>query len=221
MPTPVKPDRFARAAGFDPEDFVNAVQSGASEYNGLPIASWRQDGGAFLNIPDDYAQQLGIGRERDDHERRPNPPEKYPFGMYGQRMPPPTGWPDALREAAPPVSANAGAAYTMGKFADTVAQQPQVMEDVVDGVALLGSAGLAYATAKEGDVVRAGLTTIGLFGAFKLFRYACRQKDDPTGMQGRKRMRQRPVRHQQEQLQATDQKRLGGRAHRSATTLDR
>jgi hypothetical protein len=111
----------------------------------------------------------------------------------------------------------------MGKFADTVAQQPQVMEDVVDGVALLGSAGLAYATAKEGDVVRAGLTAIGLFGAFKFFRYTCRQKDRPTGRQGQQRIQQRPLQTQepqQGQLQATDQKRLGGRTHRSATTLD-
>jgi hypothetical protein len=121
---------------------------------------------------------------------------------------PGTTWPEAVRDAAPPVSANAGAAYTMGKFADTVARQPQVMEDVIDGVALLGSAGLAYATAKEGDVLKAGATTIGLFAAFKMLRHTFRKGNRrPTGMQGR---RQLPDSH-------TREKRLSGREHRAST----
>ena len=240
MPTPVKPRYLARKAGLNPIAFVRAVQDGESEYNGLPIASWRQDGGAYLNIPDEYADHLGIGPKKE-RESRPNPSEQ-PFGEYGQKTPP-TGWPDAVRESAPPVSANFSAAYTMGRFADTVAKQPQIMEDVADAAALLGSAGLAYATTKEGDVLKAGATTVGVFAAFKILRYACREKS-PTGMQGQRRMQkqrqqqrpmqkqrqqqrpmqkqrqqQRPMQkqRQQNQLQATDQKRL---AHRSATTLN-
>ena len=229
MPTPVKPDRFARAAGFDPKEFTHAVQDGASEYQGLPIASWRQDGGAYLNIPEEYADQLGIG-QRQSRQSRPNPNEQYPSGNGQQKAITP-GWSDAVRDAAPPVSANAGAAYTMGRFADTVARQPQIMDDVADIAALLGSAGLAYATTKEGNAVTAGLTAAGLFGTFKLIRHACSQKAPQTGMQRQRRQQQRPVQQQrqqqqpvqkqepqQKQLQATDQKRL---AHRSAATLDR
>jgi len=66
------------------------------------------------------------------------------------------------------------------------------MEDVVDGVALLGSAGLAYATAEEGEVLKAGATAAGLFAAFKGIRFLCEQGDRQTDM---------AERHQRHQIQ--------------------
>jgi hypothetical protein len=189
MPTPIQPDTFARAAGFDPTDLVEAVQSGEDDYAGLPIGSWRQNGGEYLNVPDDYARQLGFtpGNGRSNPSEAMQSAESAASGS-----PDDPNWPEAAREAAPPVSANAGAAYTAGRFAETVREQPQVMEDVVDGAALLGSAGLAYATAEEGEVLKAGATAAGLFAAFKGIRYLCEQGDRQTDM---------AERHQRYQIQ--------------------
>jgi hypothetical protein len=195
MPTPVKPDKFARAAGFDPYDLTEAVQSGEDEFAGLPIGDWRQNGGEYLNLPDDYAEQIGISPTNG----RSNPSQvvqQAETALAG--TPDKPNWPEAARDAAPPVSANAGAAYAAGKFADTVREQPQVMEDFVDGAALLGSAGLAYATAEEGEVLKAGATAAGLFAAFKGIRYLCQQGDRQTDMAERQ---QRHQIHQQRQRQ--------------------
>ena len=189
MPTPIKPDTFARAAGFDPTDLVEAVQSGEDDYAGLPIGSWRQNGGEYLSVPDDYARQLGF----TPGDGRSNPSEAMQSAeSAASGSPDDPNWPEAARDAAPPVSANAGAAYTAGRFAETVREQPQVMEDVVDGAALLGSAGLAYATAEEGEVLKAGATAAGLFAAFKGIRYLCEQGDRQTDM---------AERHQRHQIQ--------------------
>jgi hypothetical protein len=197
MPTPIQPDKFARAAGYDPTDFVKAVQNGEDDFAGLPIGSWRQNGGEYLNVPDDYAEQLGF----DPANGRSNPTK-----MRGQKIAQIAentdnpNWPEAVKEAAPPVSANAGAAYTAGQFADTVKEQPQVMEDLVDGAALFGSAGLAYATAEEGEVLKAGATAAGLFAAFKGIRYLCEQGNRQTDMQER---------HQRHQLQQQNRRQVG------------
>jgi len=204
MPTPIQPDKFARAAGYDPTDFVEAVQNGEDDFAGLPIGSWRQNGGEYLNVPDDYAEQLGF----DPENGRSNPTEG---GQKIAQMAKNTdnpNWPEAVKEAAPPVSANAGAAYTAGQFADTVKEQPQVMEDLVDGAALFGSAGLAYAVANEGEVVKAGLVTAGVFGAFKLFRHHCTQEDRQTDMQER---------HQRHQLQQQNRRQVGQPQNRMKT----
>lgn len=185
MPTPVKPDKFARAAGFDPYDFTEAVQSGEDDFAGLPIGDWRQNGGEYLNVPDDYAEKIGLRPTSGRSNQSEAVQKKAESALSGS-----PNWPEAVQDAAPPVSANAGAAYTAGKFADTVKEQPQVMEDVVDGAALLGSAGLAYSTAEEGDVVKAGATAAGLFAAFKLIRHACQQGDRQTDMQEREQRHQ-------------------------------
>jgi len=195
MPTPIQPDKFARAAGFDPTDFVEAVQSGEDDYAGIPIGSWRQNGGQYLNVPDDYADQLGFTPENS----RSNPSQamqRAESALAG--TPDKPNWPEAARDAAPPVSANAGAAYAAGRFADTVREQPQVMEDFVDGAALLGSAGLAYATAEEGEVVKAGATAAGLFAAFKGIRYLCKQGDRQTDMAERQQRHQIQKDHRQQ-----------------------
>jgi len=210
MPTPVRPDKFARAAGFDPYDLTEAVQSGEDEFAGLPIGDWRQNGGEYLNVPDDYAEQIGLSPTNG----RSNPSQavqQTETALAG--TPDKPNWPEAARDAAPPVSANAGAAYAAGKFADTVKEQPQVMEDVVDGAALLGSAGLAYATAEEGEVVKAGATAAGLFAAFKGIRYLCEQGNRRTDMAERQ---QRHQIQQQRQLEGpnTSQRRLNGRRKR-------
>lgn len=212
MPTPIQPDKLARAAGFDPTDFVNAVQNGEDDYSGLPIGSWRQNGGEYLNVPDDYAENLGFAPE--DTRSNPSLPVAESGAESQNGLASPT-WPKAVEETAAPVSANAGAAYTAGKFADTVKEQPQVMEDFIDGAALLGSAGLAYATAEEGEVLKAGATAAGLFAAFKGIRYLCEQGDRQTDMDERK---QRHQLQQQRQKQLPDQpkkndpqRRLNGR----------
>ncbi|MCS3863466.1 hypothetical protein GGP86_003265 [Salinibacter ruber] len=214
MPTPVKPSKYASAAGYDAIDFVAAVKSGESDYAGVPIGSWRQDGGQFLAVPDAHADQLGLSPDP-----RPNPSALGRSSGVGsdsvednQTSPAKTTG-AALADAAPPVSANAGAAYAAGKFADTVKEQPQVMEDVVDGAALLGSAGLAYSTAEEGDVVKAGMTAAGLFGAFKLIRHACEQGNRQTDMQERQ---------QRAQIQQNRQRQLPekGSQNRSGVTIN-
>ena len=188
MPTPIQPDKLARAAGFDPIDFAEAVQNGEDDFAGLPIGSWRQNGGEYLNVPDEYASQLGF----DPESVRPNPESDLIEGaretLAGRDRKGSLG--DGIADAAPPVSANAGASYAAGKFADTVREQPQVMGDVADVTALLGSAGLAYATAEEGEVVKAGATAAGLFVAFKTVRYLCRQGDRKTDMAERQQRHQ-------------------------------
>jgi len=221
MPTPIQPDKLARAAGFDPTDFVQAVQNGEEDFAGLPIGSWRQNGGEYLSVPDDYAEQLGFTPENS----RSNPTVPSLLDNAEQKDLGSPNWSKAVKDAAPPVSANAGAAYTAGKFADTVKEQPQVMEDVVDGAALLGSAGLAYATAEEGEAVKAGATAAGLFAAFKLIRHACNQGDRQTDMQERQQRHQlqqqnqrqmgRP--QQREVPQNANQRRLNGRKDQTTT----
>lgn len=185
MSTPIQPDKYARAAGFDPYDFVEAVKAGEDEYSGIPIGEWRQQDmngrGTYLAVPDDHARQLGFN---PDSTSGGGKMDAAPVEVSRENPTPPNGI-VAAAEAAPPVSANAGAAYTAGKFADTVKEQPQVMGDVVDGLALLGSAGLAYSTAEEGEVAKASLAAASLFGAFKGIRYLCEQGNRKTDMQER------------------------------------
>lgn len=215
MPTPIQPDKYARAAGFDPYDFVEAVQSGENEYSGIPIGQWRQQDmngrGTYLAVPDDHARQLGFSPESTtgDGKTAKNAVE------LKRENPSPQDGLAAAAKAAPPVSANAGAAYTAGKFADTVKEQPQVMGDVVDGIALLGSAGLAYSVAEEGDVLKAGATAAGLFGAFKALRYLCEQGNRETDMQERQQRHEiQQERQQQMEGQNSRQRRLNGRQPR-------
>jgi hypothetical protein len=195
MPTPIQPDNLARAAGYDPVDFVEAVQTGEDDFAGLPIGSWRQNGGEYLSVPDDYASQLGF----DPENSRSNPGsdliEEARGTLAGRDQGQAPG--GGIADAAPPVSANAGAAYAAGQFADTVREQPQIMGDVADVAALLGSAGLAYATAKEGQVLKAGATAGGLFAAFKGLRYICEQGDRKTDMAERQQRHQ--IQQQREQ----------------------
>lgn len=213
MPTPIQPDTFARAAGFDPTDLVEAVQSGEDDYAGLPIGSWRQNGGEYLSVPDDYARQLGF----TPGDGRSNPSEAMQSAESAAAGSPDSpNWPEAARDAAPPVSANAGAAYTAGRFAETVREQPQVMEDVVDGAALLGSAGLAYATAEEGEVLKAGATAAGLFAAFKGIRYLCEQGDRQTDMAERHQRHQIQKDRQQPKGAGRTQRRLNGDTSRTS-----
>jgi hypothetical protein len=215
MPTPVKPDSYARRAGFNHIDFVEAVKNGESEYAGVPIGDWRQEGGEFLLIPDDHADRLGFG----GNGVRSNPSgftgqQQGVDGGGGSTLPQSTGaaTAQAIGKAAPPVSANAGAAYAASQFAETVKEQPQVMEDFADTAALLGSAGLAYATAEEGDVLKAGATAAGMFAAWKLLRHMSTQQDRRTDMQERQqRARIQDNRRRQNQVQG-----VGGRRQLNA-----
>lgn len=212
MPTPCKPARFARAAGYEPGDFRSAVQSGEDTYAGLPIGEWRQNGGEYLAVPDDYARQLGF----DPSEGRSNPGRDSSTSEQLQRaqsLLAGTGEGKsvgaAAAEAAPPVSANAGAAYAAGRFAETVKEQPQVMADFADTAVLLGSAGLAYATADEGQVLKAGATAAGVFAVWKLLRHQTAQADRRTDMKERQQ-RHQIQQQRQEQLPANRQKQLSG-----------
>lgn len=201
MPTPIQPDKLARAAGYDPVDFVEAVQNGEDDFAGLPIGSWRQNGGEYLSVPDEYAEQLGF----DPENGRSNPKNDLiqraeqalaGVGNRGRTLG------DGIADSAPPVSANAGASYAAGKFADTVKEQPQIMGDVADMAALLGSAGLAYATAEEGQVLKAGATAGGLFAAFKGLRYLCEQGNRHTDMAERQQRHQIQQQRNQQQPQS-------------------
>ena len=208
MPTPIRPTKYARAAGHEPQDFVDAVQSGEREYAGVPIGSWRQDGGEYLAVPDAHADQLGLSPDP-----RPNPSA---LGRSGRgsgsaeanQTPPAKTTGAALAEAAPPVSANTGAAYAAGQFAETVKEQPQVMEDFADTAALLGSAGLAYATAEEGDVVKAGATAAGMFAAWKLLRHMSTQQDRRTDMKERQQRAQIQDNRRQNRMQGMGRRQL-------------
>lgn len=208
MPTPIQPDKLARAAGFDPYDFTDAVKGGADEYAGVPIGSWRQNGGEYLNVPDDYAAQLGFetGRSQSpevDLEAEAEAIRENGLASHQPRQ----STTHAVAKAAPAVSANAGAGYTLGEFAKTVREQPQVMGDVVDGAALLGSAGLAYATAEEGDVAEAAVATVGIFAAFKGLRYLCEQGNRQTDMAERQQ-RHQIQQNNQKQMESSPQRRL-------------
>jgi hypothetical protein len=186
MPTPVKPDLYARKRGFNHIDFVEAVKNGESEYAGVPIGDWRQGGGEFLLIPDEHADRLGIGgafgRSNPSASAGKEIADEVQQNMKSAGV--------AAAEAAPPVSANVGAAYAAGQFAETVKEQPQVMADLADTTALLASLGFGYATAEEGDVVKAGATAAGLFAAFKGIRHLCQQDDRQTDMQERQQRHQ-------------------------------
>jgi hypothetical protein len=161
-------------------------------------------------VPDDHADQLGLSPDP-----RPNPsalaksPGVDSGSMEANQTSSAKTTGAALADAAPPVSANAGAAYAAGRFAETVKEQPQVMSDVVDGAALLGSAGLAYSTAEEGDVVKAGMTAAGLFGAFKLIRHACEQGSRQTDMQERQQRAQIQQKRQRQLPEKGSQNRGG------------
>jgi hypothetical protein len=213
MPTPIRPTKYARAAGHEPQDFVDAVQSGESEYAGVPIGSWRQDGGEYLAVPDAHADQLGLSPDP-----RPNPSAlgrslgRGSGSAEANQTPPAKTTGAALAEAAPPVSANTGAAYAAGQFAETVKEQPQVMEDFADTAALLGSAGLAYATAEEGDVLKAGATAAGMFAAWKLLRHISTQQDRRTDMKERQQRAQIQDNRRQNRVQG-----MGGRRQLNTT----
>jgi hypothetical protein len=211
MSTPVRPDRYARAAGYEPTDFKAAVQSGQSDYAGVPIGSWRQDGGEYLAVPDGHADRLGLSPA----EGRSNPVgaastseqvQKAQSILAGTGEGKSVG--AAAAEAAPPVSANASAAYAAGQFAETVKEQPQVMEDVADTAGFLGSLAFGYATG-EGEVVKSGLMAAFAFGVFKGARAWANQADRRTDMQERQQ-RHQIQQQRQEQLPANGQKQLGG-----------
>ena len=86
------------------------------------------------------------------------------------------------------------------------------MEDFADTAALLGSAGLAYATAEEGDVVQAGATAAGMFAAWKLLRHMSTQQDRRTDMKERQQRAQIQDDRRQNRMQG-----MGGRRQLNTT----
>ena len=177
------------------------------------MGGWGQDGGRDLAVPDAHADQLGWSPDP-----RPNPSAlgrslgRGSGSAEANQTPPAKTTGAALAEAAPPVSANTGAAYAAGQFAETVKEQPQVMEDFADTAALLGSAGLAYATAEEGDVVKAGATAAGMFAAWKLLRHMSTQQDRRTDMKERQQRAQIQDNRRQNRMQG-----MGGRRQLNTT----
>jgi hypothetical protein len=124
----------------------------------------------------------------------------------------------AFGEAAPPVSANAGAAYASGKMAETLKEQPQLMEDFADITALLGAGGLAYATSEGDSVVKAGATAVGMFAVWKILRHACSQSDRQTDM--RERAQRAQIQQQKQgQMPNGGQKQLNGRRNGGTQTV--
>jgi hypothetical protein len=225
MPTPVKPSKYARAAGHDPTDFVSAVKSGELDYAGVPIGSWRQDGGEFLAVPDAHASELGLsgaarsnGSSLSGLSNLPTPPGydiEREIRQIRREAQENSGM-KAFGEAAPPVSANAGAAYASGKMAETLKEQPQLMEDFADIAALLGAGGLAYATSEGDSVVKAGATATGMFAVWKILRHVCTQSDRQTDMRERAQIQQQ----KQDQMPANGgQKQLNGRRNGGTQTV--
>ena len=229
MPTPVKPSKYARAAGHDPTDFVSAVKSGETDYAGVPIGSWRQDGGEFLAVPDAHANELGLsgaarpnGISSSSLSNLPTPPGGFDIEReirQIKREAQENSGMKAFGEAAPPVSANAGAAYASGKMAETLKEQPQLMEDFADIAALLGAGGLAYATSEGDSVVKAGATATGMFAVWKILRHVCTQSDRQTDM--RERAQRAQIQQQkQDQMPANGgQKQLNGRRNGGTQTV--
>jgi len=217
MPTPVNPDKYARAVGFDPFDFVEAVQNGEDDYSGVPIGSWRQhdpNGGLYLAVPDDHAREVGFkpdsttGHSRKIVERVKEATET--------RENPSSGGLAAVADAAPPATANAGAAYAAGKFADAVKERPEVMGDVVDVAGLGLSAGIAYATAEEGQPVKTCLAAGGLFAAFKGVRMGVEW--GKAWLEERKRRQRHQMQKERNQMQGNaTQRRSVGDGHPSGT----
>jgi hypothetical protein len=215
MSTPIQPDKYARAVGFDPFDFVEAVQAGEDDYSGVPIGAWRQqdpNGGVYLAVPDDHAREIGFSPDsttgsgqRGAIQQRENPSER---GL------------EAVADAAPPTTANAGAAYVAGKFADTVQERPEIMGDFVDGAAFLGSCGLAYATAEEGDVLKAGATAAGTYAAYKGLRMGFEWLT--RRLEERKREQRHEMQQERQQMKANDHQRrsVGDGHHRGALRLE-
>ncbi|WP_259114414.1 hypothetical protein, partial [Salinibacter ruber] len=166
---------------------MKAVKSGEPDYAGIPIGSWRQDGGEFLAVPDAHASELGLsGAARSNGSSLSglsNLPPGYDIEReirQIKREAQENSGMKAFGEAAPPVSANAGAAYASGKMAETLKEQPQLMEDFADITALLGAGGLAYATSEGDSVVKAGTTAAGMFAVWKILRHVCTQSDRQT-----------------------------------------
>jgi hypothetical protein len=228
MPTPIRPGKYARAAGHDPTDFVSAVKSGETDYAGVPIGSWRQDGGEFLAVPDAHADELGLsgaarsnGSSLSSLSDLPAPPGEFDVEREIQQIKREARQNSAMKafgEAAPPVSANAGAAYASGKMAETLKEQPQLMEDFADITALLGAGGLAYATSEGDSVVKAGATAVGMFAVWKILRHACSQSDRQTDM--RERAQRAQIQQQKQgQMPNGGQKQLNGRRNGGTQTV--
>lgn len=214
MATSLTPSEFANLVGVEPTDFCEACRNGVSEYAGYPVGDWLVGRGKAvrLNVPDELVEKHGSNRGMGSSSRqgRSNGHVDFlkvdPSMLAGMSDKP--NWPEAARDAAPPVSANAGAAYAAGKFADTVREQPQLMGDFVDAAALLGSMGLAYATAEEGEVVKAGATAAGVFATFKLFRYLSQQGNRQMDMAERQQRHQ--IQQQRQTTRALPEKRGDG-----------
>jgi hypothetical protein len=229
MPTPIRPGKYARAAGHDPTDFVKAVKSGEPDYAGIPIGSWRQDGGEFLAVPDAHANELGLsgaarsnGLSLSDLSNLPPTPGEFDIEAeirQIKREARENSGMKAFGEAAPPVSANAGAAYASGKMAETLKEQPQLMQDFADITALLGAGGLAYATSEGDSVVKAGTTAAGMFAVWKILRHVCTQSDRQTDMRERAQRAQIQQQNQDQIPGNGEQKQLNGRRNGGTQTV--
>jgi hypothetical protein len=77
---------------------------------------------------------------------------------------------DAFAETGGPVSANAGAAAVGMKAMDTVEEQPEVMEDVVDALVMLGTGGIVAFATDADTSYRAAKVAGSMISVFVMFK---------------------------------------------------
>ena len=200
MATTVQPTEFARAKGLNQSDFSEACRNGETEYANYPIGEWTvrdAQGGVYLRVPDSVMENGGAAASS---EPRSNPVKELAKVRDVQSE---TTWPDAVKEAGPAVSANAGGAYAVASMSEAVKENPEIAETIADTIALLGSGALGVAATEEGEDYRAakvgGMTVAG-FGIYKLVRHMAEQSDRRTDMAEREQRHQIQQENQRERM---------------------
>lgn len=213
MSTPIKPSQLAQALDLDGADFCEACRRGEAEYAGYPIGDWlvHDSSGVRLNVPDKLLEHHGVSRgnarSNPSGNNGSNPSVLEPLTDQGQ-----TTMADAVKDTAAPVSANAGAAYTMGRFAPVVRDHPEIMDVIMDGVVIIGSGGVGLAATDEGEDYRAakvGGTMLASFAVWKLLRYWTNQGDRRTDMAERQQRAEIQENRQRRQQPQRTQRRRG------------
>ena len=189
MATTVQPTEFARAKGLNQADFSEACRNGETEYANYPIGEWTvrdAQGGVYLRVPDSVMESA----QSPSSSSRSNPTDQ--LANLGAAKTE-TNWPEAAKEAGPPVAANLGASHAVASMSDAVKENPEIAETIADVVALLGSGGLGLAATEDGEDYRAakvgGIAVAG-FGIYKFLRHKAEQADRRTDMAERKQRHQ-------------------------------
>lgn len=189
MATTVQPTEFAKAKGLNTADFCEACRNGESEYAGFPVGNWTvrdERGAVYLRVPDSVMDQA----QSPSSSSRVNPTEQLAGRGADQTG---TTWPEAAKEAGPPVAANLGASHAVASMSDAVKENPEIAETIADVVALLGSGGLGLAATEDGEDYRAakvgGIAVAG-FGIYKFLRHKAEQANRRTDMAEREQRHQ-------------------------------